>query len=44
MRKARREQESASVFKVRVPTAKHTDWHKDKSKYTRKRKHKKTWR
>ncbi len=26
--------------KFRIPTAKHTEWHKDKSKYNRKVKHK----
>ena len=25
---------------IRIPTAKPTEWHKDKSKYSRKRKHK----
>ena len=27
-------------YSVRIPTAKATVWHKDKSKYSRKRKHK----
>lgn len=29
---------------TRIPTAKPTDWHKDKTKYSRKVKHKKSWR
>ena len=32
--------EKKDKYPCRVPTAKPTEWHKDKSRYTRKRKHK----
>ncbi len=35
---------SGRKLPVRIPTPPPTEWHKDKKKYSRKKKHKKDWK